>query len=47
MIMALEIGIVGLGRMGTEIAANLVSEGRQVMAYIRRSQNVWTNTATF
>jgi len=35
--MALKIGIVGVGRMGTEIAANLVSAERQVTAYIRRA----------
>ena len=38
--MALEIGIVGVGRMGTEIAANLVSAERQVTAYIRRPDRV-------
>lgn len=38
--MALEIGVVGLGRMGTEIAANLVSPERQVTAYIRRPDRI-------
>ena len=38
--MTLEIGMVGLGRMGTEIAANLVSAERQVIAYIRRPDRV-------
>jgi 3-hydroxyisobutyrate dehydrogenase-like beta-hydroxyacid dehydrogenase len=31
-----EIGFVGLGHMGTAMAANLVAAGRQVIAYIRR-----------
>jgi 3-hydroxyisobutyrate dehydrogenase-like beta-hydroxyacid dehydrogenase len=34
--MAVEIGMIGLGRMGAEIAANLASSGREVIAYIRR-----------
>ncbi len=34
--MKLEIGVVGLGKMGTEIAANLVSAEHEVIAYIRR-----------
>jgi len=38
--MALEIGVIGLGRMGTEIAANLVSAERQVIAYSRRPERV-------
>ena len=38
--MALEIGIVGLGRMGIEMAANLVSAEHQVMAYVRRPDKV-------
>ena len=31
-----EIGFIGLGRMGTAMAANLAAEGRQVIAYVRR-----------
>src|SRR4030081_3309383 len=31
-----EIGFVGLGHMGTAMAANLVAAGRRVIAYIRR-----------
>jgi 3-hydroxyisobutyrate dehydrogenase-like beta-hydroxyacid dehydrogenase len=38
--MTLEIGIVGVGRMGTEIAANLVSAEYQVIAYSRRPERV-------
>jgi 3-hydroxyisobutyrate dehydrogenase-like beta-hydroxyacid dehydrogenase len=38
--MALEVGVIGLGRMGTQIAANLVSAERQVIAYIRRPDRV-------
>lgn len=38
--MTLEIGIIGLGRMGAEMAANLVSAERQVMAYVRRPDKV-------
>src|SRR5580692_8978984 len=30
-----EIGFVGLGQMGTAMAANLVSAGRRVIAYVR------------
>ncbi len=33
-----EIGFVGLGQMGTAMAANLVSAGRQVIAYVRRPE---------
>lgn len=36
--MAREIGIVGLGRMGSELAANLVSAEYQVIAYVRRPE---------
>lgn len=32
-----EIGFVGLGQMGTAMAANLAAAGRRVIAYIRRS----------
>jgi 3-hydroxyisobutyrate dehydrogenase-like beta-hydroxyacid dehydrogenase len=31
-----EIGIVGLGRMGAAMAANLAANGRRVIAYVRR-----------
>src|SRR5437899_2052209 len=30
-----KIGFVGLGRMGTAMAANLAAAGRQVIAYVR------------
>src|SRR5271165_607207 len=33
---SLEIGFVGLGHMGTAMAANLVSTGNRVIAYVRR-----------
>jgi 3-hydroxyisobutyrate dehydrogenase-like beta-hydroxyacid dehydrogenase len=35
-----EIGFVGLGRMGTAMAANLVAAGRQVIAYVRRAEQI-------
>jgi 3-hydroxyisobutyrate dehydrogenase-like beta-hydroxyacid dehydrogenase len=38
--MTLEIGVIGLGKMGTEIATNLVSAERQVIAYVRRPEQV-------
>ena len=38
--MTLEIGIIGLGRTGTEMAANLVSAERQVTAYVRRQERI-------
>jgi 3-hydroxyisobutyrate dehydrogenase-like beta-hydroxyacid dehydrogenase len=31
-----EIGFIGLGHMGTAMAANLVASGRRVIAYVRR-----------
>jgi 3-hydroxyisobutyrate dehydrogenase-like beta-hydroxyacid dehydrogenase len=31
-----KIGFIGLGRMGTPMAINLASDGREVVAYIRR-----------
>ena len=31
-----EIGLIGLGRMGTAMAANLAAAGRSVIAYVRR-----------
>src|SRR5438309_2994852 len=31
-----EIGFVGLGHMGTAMAANLAAAGRRVIAYVRR-----------
>jgi len=33
-----EIGFVGLGQMGTAMAANLASAGRRVIAYVRRPE---------
>jgi 3-hydroxyisobutyrate dehydrogenase-like beta-hydroxyacid dehydrogenase len=33
-----EIGFVGLGHMGTAMAANLAAAGRRVIAYVRRSE---------
>jgi 3-hydroxyisobutyrate dehydrogenase-like beta-hydroxyacid dehydrogenase len=33
-----EIGFVGLGQMGTAMAANLASGGRRVIAYVRRPE---------
>jgi 3-hydroxyisobutyrate dehydrogenase-like beta-hydroxyacid dehydrogenase len=33
-----EIGFVGLGHMGTAMAANLASAGRRVIAYVRRPE---------
>jgi 3-hydroxyisobutyrate dehydrogenase-like beta-hydroxyacid dehydrogenase len=33
-----EIGFVGLGHMGTAMAANLAATGRRVIAYVRRPQ---------
>jgi 3-hydroxyisobutyrate dehydrogenase-like beta-hydroxyacid dehydrogenase len=38
--MTLEIGMIGLGRMGTAMAANLVSAERQVMAFVRRPDRI-------
>jgi 3-hydroxyisobutyrate dehydrogenase-like beta-hydroxyacid dehydrogenase len=35
-----EIGFVGLGRMGAAMAANLAAEGRQVIAYVRRPDQI-------
>jgi 3-hydroxyisobutyrate dehydrogenase-like beta-hydroxyacid dehydrogenase len=35
-----EIGFVGLGHMGTAMAANLAAAGRQVIAYVRRPAQV-------
>jgi 3-hydroxyisobutyrate dehydrogenase-like beta-hydroxyacid dehydrogenase len=35
-----EIGFVGLGHMGTAMAANLASKGRQVIAYVRRRDQI-------
>jgi 3-hydroxyisobutyrate dehydrogenase-like beta-hydroxyacid dehydrogenase len=35
-----EVGFVGLGRMGAAMAANLAAEGRQVIAYVRRSDQI-------
>src|ERR1700730_8745459 len=33
-----EIGFVGLGQMGTAMAANLAAAGRRVIAYVRRPE---------
>jgi 3-hydroxyisobutyrate dehydrogenase-like beta-hydroxyacid dehydrogenase len=35
-----EIGFVGLGHMGTAMAANLAAAGRRVIAYVRRTDQV-------
>jgi 3-hydroxyisobutyrate dehydrogenase-like beta-hydroxyacid dehydrogenase len=35
-----EIGFVGLGNMGTAMAANLVASGRRVIAYLRRPDQI-------
>src|ERR1700688_4250481 len=35
-----EIGFVGLGQMGTAMAANLVASGRRVVAYVRRPDRI-------
>jgi 3-hydroxyisobutyrate dehydrogenase-like beta-hydroxyacid dehydrogenase len=35
-----EIGFVGLGHMGTAMAANLVAGGRRVIAYVRRPDQI-------
>jgi 3-hydroxyisobutyrate dehydrogenase-like beta-hydroxyacid dehydrogenase len=35
-----EIGFVGLGHMGTAMAANLASAGRRVIAYVRRADQM-------
>jgi 3-hydroxyisobutyrate dehydrogenase-like beta-hydroxyacid dehydrogenase len=35
-----DIGFVGLGRMGAAMAANLAAEGRQVIAYVRRPDQI-------
>src|SRR5258705_10723140 len=35
-----EIGFVGLGHMGTVMAANLAASGRRVIAYVRRSDQI-------
>jgi 3-hydroxyisobutyrate dehydrogenase-like beta-hydroxyacid dehydrogenase len=35
-----EIGFVGLGHMGTAMAANLVVSGRRVIAYVRRPDQI-------
>src|ERR1700733_9392584 len=34
------IGFVGLGHMGTAMAANLAAAGRQVIAYVRRAEQM-------
>jgi 3-hydroxyisobutyrate dehydrogenase-like beta-hydroxyacid dehydrogenase len=40
-----KIGFVGLGRMGTAMAANLAATGRQIIAYIRRPERMAELTA--
>jgi 3-hydroxyisobutyrate dehydrogenase-like beta-hydroxyacid dehydrogenase len=35
-----DIGFVGLGRMGTAMAANLAASGRQVISYVRRPDQI-------
>src|ERR1700730_12777831 len=35
-----DIGFVGLGAMGTAMAANLAAAGRQVIAYVRRPAQI-------
>jgi 3-hydroxyisobutyrate dehydrogenase-like beta-hydroxyacid dehydrogenase len=35
-----EIGFIGLGHMGTAMAANLVAAGRRVIAYVRRPDQI-------
>src|SRR6266702_5571882 len=35
-----EIGFVGLGRMGAAMAANLAATGRQLIAYVRRPDQI-------
>jgi 3-hydroxyisobutyrate dehydrogenase-like beta-hydroxyacid dehydrogenase len=35
-----DIGFVGLGRMGTAMAANLAAAGRRVIAYVRRPDRI-------
>ena len=35
-----EVGFVGLGHMGTAMAANLAATGRRVIAYVRRPDQV-------
>jgi 3-hydroxyisobutyrate dehydrogenase-like beta-hydroxyacid dehydrogenase len=35
-----DIGFVGLGRMGTAMAANLAASGAQVIAYVRRPDHI-------
>src|ERR1700676_5678967 len=35
-----DIGFVGLGHMGTSMAANLAAAGRRVIAYVRRPDQI-------
>ena len=35
-----DIGFIGLGRMGTAMAANLAAAGRRVIAYVRRPDRI-------
>ena len=34
------VGFVGLGRMGTAMAANLAAAGRRVVGYVRRADQI-------
>ncbi|MGY4471830.1 3-hydroxyisobutyrate dehydrogenase-like beta-hydroxyacid dehydrogenase [Bradyrhizobium sp. LB9.1b] len=34
------IGFIGLGRMGTAMAANLTAAGKDVLAYVRRPEQM-------
>jgi 3-hydroxyisobutyrate dehydrogenase-like beta-hydroxyacid dehydrogenase len=40
-----EIGFIGLGHMGTAMAANLAAAGRPVIAYVRRPEQIGQLTA--
>ena len=35
-----DIGFIGLGHMGTAMAANLAAAGRRVIAYVRRPEQI-------
>ena len=39
-LVATDIGFVGLGHMGTAMAANLAANGRRVIAYVRRPDRI-------
>src|ERR1700687_3384855 len=40
-----QIGFIGLGHMGTAMAANLAAAGHQVIAYVRRTKQMGKLTA--